>query len=134
MKKETKLPRFKTNYNAHLYNNEMGEHNYLPSMTIHNDTYSLRDIMEKFSREYPKNLERNGYYDDVDENDFDDIDITRQPDFDLVDAHELRDNLKSKYKEKEQNLSSFDDNSKSQKNDDKKGINEPLSSSNPTDV
>ncbi|AXH77706.1 MAG: hypothetical protein [Microviridae sp.] len=66
------------------------------SMTIQDQTYSLRDIVEKFSREYPRAMLKNGYFDDID--DFDDIDETRLPDFDYVDAIDLRENIKNKQK------------------------------------
>ncbi|AXH78086.1 MAG: hypothetical protein [Microviridae sp.] len=106
-----KLPKYKTSDNAQLFP-KIGEINSGEIMTIPNDTYSLRDIVEKFSREYPKALQRTGYY-DYDENaqeNFDDIDETRNADFDYVDAMELKENIKEKRKpkeKKEQNMITF---------------------------
>lgn len=100
-----KPTRFKTNYNAHLFPKNY-EVNDKPSLTIQNDALSLRDIVERFSREYPAALQRKGYYDfdESSQDNFDDVDQTRNPDFDYVDAHDLKQALKSK---KEQKISSF---------------------------
>lgn len=101
MKKVKKVtmekPRFKTNYNN--YKSESDYEKVDPiSITVPDETYSLRQIVEKFSREYPKALLRTGYSDDINENDpdFDDVDITRTPDFDYVDAFELKQQIKEK--------------------------------------
>lgn len=105
MKRETKKlqekPRFRTNYNG--YKSETDFEKVDPiSLTIPNETYSLRDIVEKFSREYPKHLLRMGYSDEIDETDpdFDDVDLTRVPGFDLVDAYEMMEDYKSKKSKK----------------------------------
>lgn len=128
---QIKLPRYKTHENAHLF-----PKTYEPvsevSMTIQNETLSLREIVEKFSREYPSHLQRQGYY-DYDENsneDFDDVDLTRNSDFDLVDAYELKEQIQSKKKQKEQNMSSFTKSQKQNLDDSKNSDNEKLSSPN----
>lgn len=103
---KNKLPKYKTQDNADLYPKVYDKIDPI-SITIPNETYSLREIVEKFSKSYPTNLQRNGYYDDTE--DFDDIDVTRQPDFDLVDAMELKNALKQKTVQKikkEQKMSS----------------------------
>lgn len=102
MKKQTKItqekPRFKTNYNGYRSNSDFEKVDPV-SITVPNEAYSLKDIIDKFSREYPKNLLRNGYFDqEFDGEDFEDIDPTRQPDFDLVDAYELREQINEKKK------------------------------------
>lgn len=125
-----KLPKYKTQDNANLFPQDF-EINVGPSMTIQNDTYSLRDIIEKFSREYPHELERRGYYDiDDDSEDFDDVDITRNGDFDLSDAHDLRE----KIREKEQNMSSFRKKSDHSKNGLPDQVVEQNSTAQPSDV
>lgn len=100
-KKESK-PRFKTNYNNYKSESDF-EKLEKGSLTLQDESYSLREIIEKFSREYPKHLLRTGYSDEVnfDEPDWDDIDPTRQPDFDLTDAIELREKLREKSRKKE---------------------------------
>lgn len=96
-------PRFRTNYNNYKSIEDFEWCDPI-SVTIPNETYSLREIVERFSREYPKHLMRNGYYDDVNENDpdFDDVDQTRLPDFDLVDAYELKQVINSKFNKKQE--------------------------------
>lgn len=100
MKKETKQkPRFRTNYNGYVSDADKEVIDPI-SITIPNETYSLRDIVERFSKEYPSHLMRTGYYDEIDEAnpDWDDFDPTRSADFDLVDAHELKEKISSKKK------------------------------------
>lgn len=108
-----KLPKYKTQDNAWMFPITF-EANSGISMTIQNDTYSLREIVEKFTREYPVHLQRTGYYDqDFENENFDDVDITRTPDFDLTDAIEL----KQQIREKEQKMSSFKKNKNAEKNE-----------------
>lgn len=97
---KTEKPRFRTNYNN--YKSVTDKEKVDPvSMTVPNETYSLRQIVEKFSREYPKNMLRTGYFDTNDEYDFDDIDPTRSGDFDLVDALELKGKIQEKRSRKQ---------------------------------
>lgn len=100
IKTEEHKPRFKTNYNGFKSITDYEKVDPV-SITVPNETFSLKDIVEKFTREYPKEMLRTGYYDEInDENpDFDDIDITRSPEFDLVDAYELKENIKQKHKD-----------------------------------
>ncbi|AXH75010.1 MAG: hypothetical protein [Microviridae sp.] len=104
--KNTKTDRFKTQYNRITkpsdYTHITGE-----SMTVPNESYSLKEIVEKFSREYPKHMLRTGYFDGEENDiDFDDIDPTRQGDFDLTDAIELKEKIfeKQKTKKAQKNL------------------------------
>lgn len=104
MKKQKEIkqekPKFKTNYNGYKSVNDYEKVDPV-SITVPNETFSLRDIVNKFSREYPKQLLREGYYDgENDDIDFDDVDLTRQPDFDYVDAFELKGEIQEKYKKK----------------------------------
>lgn len=89
--------KFRTQYNRELTPSNSEKIDPV-SITIQNDTYSLRDIIEKFSKEYPKHLLRQGYY-DGDEN-YDEIDPTRSPDFDLSEAFELKKELVEKSSKK----------------------------------
>jgi hypothetical protein len=92
---------FRTNYNQIKLLSDKEKVDPI-SVTVPNETYSLKDIVERFSKEYPKQLLRTGYYDDSEGDiDFDDIDPTRSPDFDLSDSIELKNKLFEKgYKEK----------------------------------
>lgn len=103
LKNKTKQFIFKTNYNGIKLDSDYEKVDPV-SMTVPNETYSLREIVEKFSREYPKSLLRTGYYDQINEEDpdFDDIDLTRSVDFDLTDAIELKQKIQSKAKTRSQ--------------------------------
>lgn len=97
-KTETKTvqPKFKTNYNTHLFPIR-GENLDPVSITVPDESYSLREIVERFRREYPSHMLRMGYYDgEEDYDNFDDVDLTRTPDFDLSDALALKKELNEK--------------------------------------
>jgi len=97
-KQVIKLPKYKNHDNAHLYPKDYEKVDSV-SLTIQSEVLSLKEIVERFSKSYPAHLERMGYYDgNSDYEDFDDVDQTRNPDFDLSDADELKGYLKEKAK------------------------------------
>lgn len=68
------------------YAGEPGEENTLPSMTVPNQCYSIRELLERFvsGTVDPRTLYRDGSYED-DEPSFEDYDDTFDPAFDLAD-------------------------------------------------
>lgn len=64
---------------------DKGEISLKPTQTIPDEALSIQEILQRFTQgyEFPR---KPTHYDDTD--DFDDVDPTRAPDFDLSDAHQ----------------------------------------------
>lgn len=86
---------FQTNYNAVP---RLGESNNLPSKTIPGDSYTIRELMEKFARGQIPPIAKQTYFDDPE--DFDEIDPTKDPSFDLSDATQMRESLDEGFRSK----------------------------------
>ncbi|AXH76041.1 MAG: hypothetical protein [Microviridae sp.] len=81
------LPKFRTQYNAHLYPKQYEKNNGI-SMTVPGQGYSLKDILEKFTNGMALDVQHLGQY--AENPDFDNIDPTLSPDFDLSDMSEIQ--------------------------------------------
>lgn len=79
------MSKFMTQFSGE-YAGEPGEENTLPSMTVPNQCYSIRDLLARFvsGTADPKTMYRDGYY-EGDEPSFEDYDDTFDPAFDLAD-------------------------------------------------
>lgn len=64
---------------------DKGEISLLPSKTVPNEALSIAEILQRFTQGYEA-PRKQSYYSNTE--DFEDIDPTRSPDFDLADAHE----------------------------------------------
>jgi len=76
---------FRTGYNRQITPTR-GEVNTLPSMTIPDMGYSLKEILDRFTNGMPLSIAKEPYYEDNPDEDFDLYDETRDPSFDLEDA------------------------------------------------
>lgn len=66
-----------------------------PSETIPDQSYTITEIITRFTGGILPNIQRNVSYDD--DPSFDSDDITKRPDFDLVDASEALSSLSEKF-------------------------------------
>lgn len=86
-KTETQKPKFVTCYSYRLTTKGM-EQPQGDSLTVPNDAYSIRDLMERFVKGIPPQIAKLPRFADM--ADFDNVDPTFDPAFDIVDAyHEL---------------------------------------------
>lgn len=77
---------FRTQFN---YNGDRGERNNgLASMTVPDQSYTVRELLQKFTSGGMPDVAKVPQYEE--DPDFDDIDPTRLPDFDLADLTELQ--------------------------------------------
>lgn len=83
-KTETQKPKFVTCYSYKLTAKGM-EHPEGDSLTVPNDAYSIRDLMERFVKGIPPQIAKLPRFADM--ADFDNIDPTFDPAFDIVDAY-----------------------------------------------
>lgn len=84
------------------------------SMTIPNQSYSVREILQRFQAGTLANISKPIYYElEDDSDDFDNVDITQSPDFDLVDAenylHAINSKLSEDETEREHSVDSSED-------------------------
>lgn len=79
-------PMFRTPYNFILNTRDM-EANTGLSLTIPGQSYTVREILEKFTRGLAPRVSKNGVFEE--DPSFDTIDATQSPDFDLTDATTL---------------------------------------------
>lgn len=68
-----------------------GEKNDLPSLTVPDQSFTIAEILEKHTQGIPLGILKQGSYSGTE--DFDDFDETRRPDFDLVDAQDLTEQI-----------------------------------------
>lgn len=95
-----------TNYNYETMSG--GEKNYLPSMTVPDMSLTIPEIIDRYTRGLPLSinpLPAVGY----DDPDFDDVDPTRDPAFDLNDAKRLSSELEYKKQQKQPTQKTIDD-------------------------
>lgn len=64
-----------------------------PSQTIPGEAYTIRELLTKFTRGVIPDVGKNMKFDDSE--DFEDIDISRVPDFDLSDITEYKENIEA---------------------------------------
>lgn len=63
---------------------DTSEFNFGKSMTVPNEAYTIKEVLEKFTSGINLPIQRNGQYDQ--DPDFDSVDITRSPDADIYDV------------------------------------------------
>lgn len=89
------------NYLEYNHKENPGEINTTESETIPNQAFTVTEVLLRFSQGTLPNIQQPVYYDDTD--DFDNIDPTQNPAFDLVDAEnilkEINHNKQERYKE-----------------------------------
>lgn len=85
MSKKQETPKFRTHYNALLIPRQTEINNGI-SLTVPGQTFTIKEILTKFSNGMELNLGHPGQFQD--DPSFDDYDVTRDPDFDLADATE----------------------------------------------
>lgn len=114
MKTETKPYPKVINNLQYNYKDNQGEINNEPSETVPNQSFTVGEVLLRFSNGTLPNIVQPVYYDDND--DFDNVDITQDPAFDLVDAENYKNYLATK-KESEQKTKTNLSQSESQKNE-----------------
>lgn len=76
------------------------EWNEEPSITIPDESFTVKEILERFTTGMPLSLSKQPIYDS--EASFDDIDETRDPAFDLADATLARDLMNAEFTTKKE--------------------------------
>lgn len=66
-----------------------------PSMTVPDQSLTVRDLLERYTRGIAPACAREPLYDDRENLDFEDVDPSERPDFDLVDVDLHRRNLEA---------------------------------------
>ena len=89
---ELKPPKFRTQYNFALTDPGI-EHPTGESLTIPGQSYTVRELLEKFTTGIPLDLFRQGVYDQDEEPDIELSDPTREPDFDLADRVTIQNHI-----------------------------------------
>lgn len=93
--------KYKTWYNYKL-NKEGMEKNGLPSETIPGQSYTIRELLEKFTHGVSPAVAKIPTYDP--DQGFDDVDPTSAPDFDLADVTILLEDIKQKQSERSEQI------------------------------
>ena len=88
------------NYLEYNYKENVGEINTQESETVPNQAYTVKEVLLKFSQGTLPNIVQPVYYDDTE--DFDNIDPTHNPAFDLVDAENILKEINNNKKEREE--------------------------------
>jgi hypothetical protein len=103
METKTKTTKTRTSQTNYQFTKSGHEINDLASETLPDQSYTIREILEKFSvNNIPQILLKSQYADNQDENDFEDMDITMQRGTDITDVEERLQNLNSKKAQKTQ--------------------------------
>ena len=82
------------------YKENPGEINTLQSETVPNQAFTVTEVLLRFSQGTLPNIVQPVYYDDTD--DFDNIDPTLDPAFDMVDADNILNQIENNKKEREE--------------------------------
>ena len=91
-----KKVKFTTQY-TYEFKPEFGESNKGGSQTIQDDHYTVQDLLNKYTQGIMPPVEKRGSYDDPkNENNMEELDITRNPNFDLSDITEFVDSVNHK--------------------------------------
>lgn len=77
----------RTHYNFNLTKHDM-EYNNGPSLTVPDQAFTVKEVLEKYTNGVLPDLTKNGSYPDT-EPSFDDTDPIQDPAFDLADATQL---------------------------------------------
>lgn len=73
------------------------EFNDEPSLTVPDEAHSVKQILEKFVSGIPLSISQDGKYES--EVNFDSVDVTRNPAFDLTDAEAEANDIEKRYQE-----------------------------------
>ena len=88
------------NYLEYNHKENPGETNTGESKTVPNQAFTVREVLLRFNNGTLPNIVQPVYYDDTD--DFDNIDPTQNPAFDLVDAENILNEINNNKKEREE--------------------------------
>lgn len=89
------------NYLEYNHKEKLGEVNTAESETVPNQAFTVTEILQRFSNGTLPNIVQPVYYDDTD--DFDNIDPTQNPAFDIVDAENILKEINNNKIEREKN-------------------------------
>ena len=87
------------NYLEYNHKENPGEINTLESVTVPNQAFTVKEVLLRFNNGTLPNIVQPVYYDDTD--DYDNIDPTQNPAFDLVDAENILNEIKNNQQERE---------------------------------
>lgn len=97
-----KKVKFRTQYNYKFGESPTDQcYNGLPSMTVPDESLTVRQLFDRFSKNLPLGVSGYTPIYDGDDPDFDDYDVTRNGDFDMVDAMEERASIRASYEAKQ---------------------------------
>jgi len=100
---------------------EFGEQNSGGSQTIQDDHYTVQDLLNKYTQGIMPPVEKRGVYDDPSQSDnLDDIDFTRNPNFDLSDVTDFVENVNERIQNKSNKKTLSEESVSSAKNSEKK--------------
>ena len=91
------------NYLEYNHKENPGELNTAESETVPNQAFTVREVLLRFNNGTLPNIVQPVYYDDTE--DYDNIDPTQNPAFDLVDAENILNEIKNNQQEREKNKS-----------------------------
>lgn len=86
------------NYLEYNHTEHLGEINTAESETIPNQAFTVKEVLLRFNQGTLPNIVQPVYYDDTD--DFDNIDPTLNPAFDMVDADNILNEINNNRKER----------------------------------
>lgn len=88
------------NYLEYNHQENKGEKNTLESETVPNQAFTVKEVLLRYNNGTLPNIVQPVFYDDTD--DFDNIDPTQNPAFDLVDAENILKQINNNKKEREE--------------------------------
>ena len=119
------------NYLEYNHKENQGEINTLKSETVPNQAFTVREVLLRFNNGTLPNIVQPVYYDDTD--DFDNIDPTQNPAFDMVDAENILKEINNNQKEREQNKKQNSPETKSQIENKKEQNNDEIKNDEKSD-
>lgn len=85
----------------------------LPSLTVPDMSYSIQELLDKFTTGIVPPVARNAQYDE--DADFDNYDETRDGDFDLADATRLKQDLEERHQKRMKSINELESRKKAEK-------------------
>lgn len=119
------------NYLEYDFKNHPGETNNQNSETVPGQAYTVTEVLLRFNNGTLPNIVQPVYYDDNE--DFDNIDPTLNPAFDLVDAENILNDIKNNL-EREKNKIQNSPEIKSKIEEDKERLNDEIKNDEKSDV
>lgn len=90
------------NYLEYNHLKHPGEINTLETETVPNQAFTVKEVLLRFNNGTLPNIVQPVYYDDTD--DYDNIDPTQNPAFDMVDAENILKQINNNKKEREEKI------------------------------